>query len=52
LLAKGDRAAALKAYQEAQGTSKQGAQAADAAGNAASAASELLTLKINELTRS
>ena len=49
LLAKGDRAGALKAYQEAQGTGKQGA---DSAGNAASAASELLTLKINELTRS
>lgn len=49
LLAKGDRAGALKAYQEAQAAGK---PAADSPGNAASAASELLTLKINELTRS
>ena len=49
LLAKGDRAGALKAYQEAQGAVP---SAAESPGNAASAASELLTLKINELTRS
>lgn len=49
LLAKGDRAGALKSYQEAQAAAR---PANDSAGNAASAASELLTLKINELTRS
>ena len=49
LLSKGDRAGALKAYQEAQSAAK---LAPEAAGNGASAASELLTLKINELTRS
>jgi predicted negative regulator of RcsB-dependent stress response len=43
LRAKGDRAGALKAYREAQ--SSQSAQAGPAAG-------DLLTLKINELTRS
>ncbi len=44
LLSKGDRAGALKAYREAQA-----AQAAQAAG---SSGDDLLTLKINELTRS
>jgi len=49
LLVKGDRDGALKAYREAQGA----AQALpEAPGNGSSAASELLTLKINELTRS
>jgi predicted negative regulator of RcsB-dependent stress response len=41
LLAKGDRAGALKAYHDAQGD-----------GQAAGAGNELLALKINELTRS
>lgn len=49
LLAKGDRAGALKAYQEAQGAMP---SAGEAPANGASAANELLTLKINELTRS
>ena len=44
LLSKGDRAGALKAYREAQAA--QAAQAAGASGD------DLLTLKINELTRS
>ena len=44
LLAKGDRAGALKAYREAQA-----AQAALASG---ASGDDLLTLKINELTRS
>ena len=44
LLAKGDRAGALKAYREAQ--SAQSTQAG------AAAAGDLLALKINELTRS
>jgi predicted negative regulator of RcsB-dependent stress response len=44
LLAKGDRAGALKAYREAQAA--QGAQATGSSGD------DLLALKINELTRS
>ncbi len=49
LLHKGDRAGALKAYQEAQGA---GQSAGESPGHAAGPANELLTLKINELTRS
>ena len=46
LLAKGDRAAALKAYREAQGDAQAGGE------GAAGTANELLSLKINALTRS
>jgi predicted negative regulator of RcsB-dependent stress response len=49
LLAKGDRAAALKSYREAQGAAQ---AAGESAAGAAGAASELLNLKINALTRS
>lgn len=47
LLAKGDRSGALKAYREAQS-----AQSGQAAAVAPGAGSDLLTLKINALTRS
>ena len=46
LLAKGDREGALKAYREAQGAGQPAGPATAAGG------SELLTLKINDLTRS
>ena len=49
LLAKGDRAGALKAYREARGEAGGDVQTAI---ESAGASNELLTLKINELTRS